>query len=94
MSETWVFPYLPFSYLGTLPIKKFEKIGCPRWGRSPNRSDFQFLVYFAPRRGHGGVRSPPGKTMSKNQKSENQIFCSGCLAGQAKVRFEKAGSAS
>ena len=44
MSGTWVFPYLPFSYLGTIPIKKIEKIGCLRWGRSPNRSDFQFLV--------------------------------------------------
>ena len=44
MLETCVFPYLPFSDLRTMLIKKFEKIGGVSAKFHPNRSDFQFLV--------------------------------------------------
>ena len=43
------------------------------------------FMYFAPRRGPGGVggAEPPRENREqKIKKSENQIFCSGCLAGQ------------
>ena len=44
MSETLVFPYLSFSDLRTIPIKKNEKIGGVSAKFHPNRSDFQFFV--------------------------------------------------
>ena len=44
MSETCIFPYLPFSDLRTMLIKKIEKIGGVSAKFHPNRSDFQFLV--------------------------------------------------